>query len=290
MKGTLLDISGKLDAEVVDAFSCISEVAAHEGIDFLVVGAAARDYLLELACGVRISRATSDVDVAVHVGSWGEYERLATELQSRARFSRAKTAPHRMLTPGALSIDLIPFGPIAGAREEIAWPPQGDWILNVQGFEAALAHSLQVLIQKEPPLIVRVASLPSLAVMKLISWDSNPARGKDAFDLYMIMHHYLDTPNIERLSGDAADLVFEPVSPLEEIGVQMLGRDMAAICSRGTGAKLEEILRREQSDADTSPLAAALTSAAGASTALDEMLHLLRLLKRGFDETMIKKA
>jgi hypothetical protein len=100
----------------------------------------------------------------------------------------------------------------------------------------------------------------------------------------------MDTPNIERLSGDAADLVLEPAAPLEEIGVQMLGRDMAAICSCGTGEMLAEILRREQSDADTNPLAAALTSAAGASTALDEMLHLLRLLKRGFDETMIKKA
>jgi predicted nucleotidyltransferase len=290
MKSTLLDISGKLDAEVVYAFSCISEAAAKEGIDFVVVGATARDYLLELGCGVRISRATYDVDVAVHVSSWEEYERLTTELQGRARFSRAKTAPHRLLTPGGLTIDLIPFGPIAGAVEEIAWPPQGDWILNVQGFEAALTHSVQVLIQKDPPLIVRVASLPSLAVMKLISWNSNPARGKDAFDLYVIMHHYMDTPIIERLSGDAADLVLEPVAPLEEIGVQMLGRDMAAICSRGTREMLAEILRREQFDADTNPLAAALTSAAGASTALDSMLHLLRLLKRGFDEAMIRKA
>ena len=146
MKSTLLDISAKLDSEVVYAFSCISEAAAKQAVDFLVVGATARDYLLELD----------------------------------------------------------------------------------------------------------------------------------------------GRPKYRRLSGDAADLVLEPAAPLEEIGVQMLGRDMAAICNRGAGEMLAEILRREQSDADTNPLAAALTSAAGPPTALDEMLHLLRLLKRGFDAALMR--
>ena len=54
MKSTLLDISGKLDSEVVYAFSCISGAAAKQAIDILVVGATARDYLLELGCALSL--------------------------------------------------------------------------------------------------------------------------------------------------------------------------------------------------------------------------------------------
>ena len=48
------NISAKLDSEVVYAFSCISEAAAKQAIDFLVVGATARDYLLELGCALSL--------------------------------------------------------------------------------------------------------------------------------------------------------------------------------------------------------------------------------------------
>jgi len=279
----LLDLSGKLDRELILALSHISEAADRAGIRFLLVGATARNLMLEVACGVRVARATYDVDIAVRVASWVEYERLGSELQDNHQFVKSISAPHRLQTSGLMTVDLIPFGPIAGEEEKIAWPPEGNWVLNVEGFECALNHADEVLIRSVPHLSVNVTSLPAQAVLKTISWDSNPARGKDAFDLYIIIAHYLDTPNLDRLATDARDLVTEPPSPLHEIGAELLGRDMAGVCDDlKLAGHIGAILSRETAPSDKHTLISAMIPAAGSSTSPDEILALLQLLQRGF--------
>ena len=136
----MIDLSGRLDRGFVDALHAIRDAAEGIGIQFLLVGATARDLLLEKAYGIRIGRATLDVDIAVQVASWEEYEHLSTELQHRAGFERSKSAPHRLQTKSSLLIDFIPFGPISGTRQEVAWPPDGSWVLNVQGFDIAFSQ------------------------------------------------------------------------------------------------------------------------------------------------------
>src|SRR5690242_8597880 len=88
-----------------------------------------------------------------------------------------------------IPVDFIPFGGVATISETIEWPPAGDFVLNVAGFEDALRASLW--IEVEPGLTIRVASLPGLAVLKLLAWiDRRWSNRKDATDLYTLMTTY----------------------------------------------------------------------------------------------------
>jgi predicted nucleotidyltransferase len=285
MNGTLLDLSKKVDPAVVDVVAAVSGVAKLLGIPFLIVGAAARDFLLEYACGVRSGRATLDVDFGVRVNSWGEYEKLVKEIEDSEGFVRDKKRRQRFRTPDSRLVDLVPFGPIAGAGQQIIWPPDDERGMSVEGFESAMTAAVEVLLQADPRLVVRTASLPGLALLKILSWDdAYPERRKDGYDFYFIMNSYMETANIDRLSTDAHDLVKDPIPPLQEIGAPLLGQDIASISNSSTAARVAEILYREQAEEGALRLVADMMSAAGASTGADEVLTLLRAVERGFSD------
>jgi len=285
MNSTLLDLSEKVDTAVVDAVAAVSRAANQVGVPCLIVGAAARDFLLEYACGIRTGRATEDVDFGVRVNSWSEYEKLVRELEQSAAFTRDKKKRHRFHAPNSLLIDLVPFGPIAGTGRQIIWPPDEDRGMSVEGFESAMASAVEVLFRVDPPLVVRTASLPGLAVLKIISWDDGyPRRGRDAYDFYIIMNSYMETANLDRLATDARDLATEPIPPLQEIGARLLGRDMANISDQSTARLVVAILHREQAEEGVLRLVTDMMVAAGASASVDEVLRLLQAVARGFSE------
>jgi predicted nucleotidyltransferase len=289
MNGTLLDLSEKVDQSVVEAIAIVSMAAERHDIPILIVGAAARDFLLEHACGISSGRATEDVDFGVRVNSWEDYEALVAELESGG-FTRDTKKRHRLKAPNSLLIDLVPFGPIAGRDQQIIWPPEDDRRMSVEGFESAMNNAVELLLRSEPRLVVRTASLPGLALLKILSWDDSlPKRAKDGYDFYIIMNTYMETPNIDRLATDARDFVVEPILPLQEIGAHLLGRDMANISDPGIATRVAEILHREQSEEGPLQLLPALMDAAGASTNADEVLSLLRAVERGFLEILQRR-
>ena len=50
--------------------------------------------------------------------------------------------------------------------------------------------------------------MAGLAMLKLTSWNENSVRRqKDASDLVFILRNYLDADNLERLFGEAPDIV-----------------------------------------------------------------------------------
>ena len=283
MKGILLDLSRKVDQTIVEAVAAVSSVAEQLGVPVLIVGAAARDFLLEYACGIRSGRATLDVDFGVRVNSWEEYEKVVRALEDTEGFVRDKMRRHRLQTPNSLLIDLVPFGPIAGTGQQIVWPPDSERGMNVEGFESVMTAAVEVLLRTDPRLVVRTASLPGLALLKILSWDdAYPERRKDAYDFYFIMNSYMETANLDRLSSDAHDLVEEPIAPFQEIGARLLGRDMGSISDSSTAIRVGEILRREQEEDGSLRLVADMMRATGASTSVDEVLALVRAVAQGF--------
>jgi predicted nucleotidyltransferase len=53
--------------------------------------------------------------------------------------------------------------------------------MNVEGFEFAMSAAIEDIVRRDPELVVSTASLPGLALLKILSWDdAYPARGKDA--------------------------------------------------------------------------------------------------------------
>src|SRR4030042_4231487 len=109
MTKKLLDLSEKIDGFTAELFEIISVVAGRMDLPFFVVGAAARDYILELGYGVRIMRATYDVDLGVQVPKWDVYNRLREGLIATERFIPDKNQPQMLLYTRNSPDHTIPF-------------------------------------------------------------------------------------------------------------------------------------------------------------------------------------
>lgn len=88
MANTLLDLCGKIDEVMVSAFGWIHQITSSIGIPFFVVGATARDILLDISQGIGSKRATIDIDIAVFVENWDQFERIKDELIRTTEFSK----------------------------------------------------------------------------------------------------------------------------------------------------------------------------------------------------------
>ena len=60
-------------SDILDALQKIGETATELRIPFLLIGAMARDMLLEHVHDMSKERRTMDVDIGVMVGSWAEF-------------------------------------------------------------------------------------------------------------------------------------------------------------------------------------------------------------------------
>jgi predicted nucleotidyltransferase len=285
MDNALLDLSGKIETPILDAIGAVSAEANRLGVPLVIVGAAARDFLLQYGAGLATGRATKDVDFGVLVDHWNQYEQLASLLVSSGEFTRDQKTQHRFVAASGVVLDLIPFGKIAGNQHAIYWPPEGTRRMSTDGFAEAFHSSLEVLLRKNPDLVVKVASLPGLSILKLIAWhDAYPERARDAGDFYLIMNNYMGAENLDRLRSDAKDLVGDPPLPLHVLGARLLGRDMAVIANPTTTAILARILQVETSADGPVRLLGDMRPSAGPSMQEDELLDLLRAVRKGFQE------
>ena len=92
------------------------------------------------------------------------------------------------------TLDLVPFGGIQDEAANISWPPKGNMVMNVLGFEEALQNATSVIISKDPLLEIPVASPPGMALLKLVAWTDRDTekKAKDARDF-----HYMLTSTAE---------------------------------------------------------------------------------------------
>ena len=80
MKNTCVKIIGKVPSGLVKLFADIQKHAADSAIDYLVVGAMARDLVLVHGFGCEIERGTRDIDFGINVTSWDEFSALRGRL------------------------------------------------------------------------------------------------------------------------------------------------------------------------------------------------------------------
>ncbi len=245
MTNTLLDLSGKIDKVAVSALGRIHKISSSMKIPFFVVGATARDILLEVHFGIGSKRATADIDIAVFIENWEQFNHLKDDLIGINDFTQTRDT-HRLLFRKRLPVDIVPFGGVAEKGDLIEWPPDGSFKMSVTGFRECFQHAVQVKISGKPKLTVSVVSLACLAILKLISWDDNSVRRqKDASDLVFIIRNYLDAGNLERLFEEAPDIVDSSDYDYEAGSPRFLGRDISKIAYTSTINKLIEILKRE---------------------------------------------
>ena len=246
MTNTLLDFSRRpelaLHARVI---ADVEAAATALGIAPLIAGAFARDLHLHYAQGVPIQRATLDIDFALAVPDWAAFAGLRTHLLQAGLFTESAGAAHRMRHHTGWKVDLVPFGGVESTARKIAWPPQGERVMDVFGFREALAAAQPVLFPGG--VQARVVSLPALALLKLVCWQDRHYQSprKDASDLQMIMLHYLDAGNEPRLWDEFVDWTQEEDFEYELVGPRMLGCDLAYLLDAPGQKQIAQLLLQQ---------------------------------------------
>jgi len=76
MTDTLIDLSGKIDEGRERTIRDVAGACSALAVPFFLVGAFARDLLLEMRHGFKAQRATNDVDFGIRVRGWEQFEAL----------------------------------------------------------------------------------------------------------------------------------------------------------------------------------------------------------------------
>ncbi len=219
-------------------------------VDYFVGGALARDLILLHVYGKDTGRATRDVDLGIHIAAWDTLASLKASLIRNGKFSETAGTAHRLIYRSqyhafGVPLDLLPFGGVEGADATIAWPPDTAVVMSVAGF--AEAHASARMVEVGESLQVPVASLPALAVLKLVAWrDRRLETSKDATDFLLIARHYHEAGNVDSLyDTESALLVATDYDP-ELAGAMLLGMDVTAICSIATAGIVKDIMAGDQ--------------------------------------------
>ena len=289
MTSILFNLSGKIEKPIVDALYLLKRIADSFGIPFFVVGAFSRDLILKHGYGIEPRRKTGDIDLGVEVANWEQFEKLKESLIATSQF--CLTPEKHRLRCGTILIDILPFGPITDKDKKISWPPEHEIIMSMDGFEEAYEYSITSRLSSDPELDIKLASLPGLAIMKLISWkEKYPNRRRDAEDLLLIMSKYEETGNTERLYEEDLPLLQEEGFDTKLAGTRLLGRDMAKISDPRTIQIVKDILDAETEELSQYKLATDMIREAGIpDLKFDEILAQLGKLKQGIIEGREKK-
>ncbi len=221
-----LDISDKIEPQTVKVLKAISEITDYLSLSFMIIGATARDMILEKAYDKRISRATLDLDLGVKLAGWDTNERLMDKLVGKGNFSRTGI-PHRLKYRETYSVDIIPFGNISDEDFYINWNTGRENRLNTLPIEEAFKHPVSLKFAENPDFTVKSASLEGLLLMKFFSWKQTTGnRSADARDIRLILLNYLDAGNLESLYTDYPDLVDVENFDYEFAGAELAGREM----------------------------------------------------------------
>lgn len=181
----------KLGNELLaETLSALSECYAAIGSEVYVVGAAARDIALRLLNVEDTPRRTLDLDVAVALSDWSQYNKLSAIMQQN-NFVKAE-ALQRFYYLGKdgrnrYEVDVVPFGEVE-KDGLIAWPPEGSPVMSVKCFSEVMSHADKVTVDED--FSFRLASLSGQFLLKLDTWsDRHLHTKKDVSDMIYIMQN-----------------------------------------------------------------------------------------------------
>lgn len=267
-------------------YQTVSEISSSLGIPFFVVGATARDLVLEYGYNIKPHQATKDVDFAVQVSGWEQFERLIEKLVKEGGFKRTKEVQRYYFN--STPIDIIPFGKIGSGKTSIKWPPTNAVVMDILGFDEAYNNALRVRLEANPVFEIKVVAPSGWALLKIIAWKDRDAetRKKDAKDLALILRNYTEAGNFERLYGKShSSMLEEEDFDTEFAGARLLGRDIAKIAKKKSLAKARQILEEGTSEAKHFPLVTDMAeSKIDQAAEFEKNLLLLSKLRKGMEE------
>ena len=187
-----------------DTLKALSDCVSSLGLKLYVVGATARDLMMKLLDEYPSKRKTRDLDVAIALSDWSQFENLSQILQKN--YFRKDPANQKFYYEGKkhdndYEVDVVPFGDIAGEDETFLWPPEYEKEMSVKCFTEVMNRSMPITIDKL--FNINIATLAGQFLIKLDAWnDRHTAEydSKDADDMFLILSRYHDAyikePNI----------------------------------------------------------------------------------------------
>ena len=166
MEKSLLDLAVKKGLRPLAALIRDLRAAKPEA-DVMLVGAMARDVLLMHAYGIKLPRATTDIDIALAARDWAAFHALRDALLASEKFVARTTTLHKLVYVDLnIAIDLIPFNGVEDAGGNITWPPDNAEVMSFIGYREARASALTINLPYAQQLVM--VSLPMLAVQKYL--------------------------------------------------------------------------------------------------------------------------
>lgn len=247
------------------------------GLPIFVVGATARDIVLEHIHGIRPPVATADVDFGVVVENWEQFERLREKLLEGGEFAATDKTFKFRHEATRVPVDLVPFGGVEDPPGSITFE-NGGRELTTAGFAEALESSIEV--QTADNFKFKIASIPGLVLLKLIAFYDRPLeRDRDIQDIWLILKKFFDIGNEDRLYNEHADLLDEPDFDLERAAARILGRDVGRLLTEKTRTIVLETLSEEGS---TGGMSRIISVVQNTENRLDDISNLTREMLRSF--------
>jgi predicted nucleotidyltransferase len=208
-----------------EVFEVLEEAFHLAGIDYYLIGAIAKNVWYTRA-GQR-SRDTKDVDLAILVGNKEEYDRTKQYLVDHKGFYASTNNKFSLITPSGITLDILPFGGMDIDN------PTGLVNTSINGFNEVYRHGTASL-EVQPGHTYKVATLPSITLLKLIAYDDRPEhRHKDAGDIGNLIVSYA-TMERDFIYEHHNDLFMDSdSSPAwtneEELSATVIGREIGKI-------------------------------------------------------------
>ncbi|GIM57397.1 hypothetical protein CAPN006_17900 [Capnocytophaga canimorsus] len=159
------------------------------GIKFYIIGAVARDIILDLH-NEKSSRVTMDLDLAIAISHWDDFKNISVDILSLSNFTKDPNQQQRFLFREKFQVDIVPYGSIKDQDDKIYWPPDESFAMSVIGFEEAEQNLISINLDNE--LHFDIVSLEGVFLLKLFAWkDRFRKTSKDAEDLGFIFNNYL---------------------------------------------------------------------------------------------------
>lgn len=221
----------------------LTEFFKDSDISFFVIGATARDIIMELH-NESSGRLTHDLDIAITVNNWEQYKTMESEIAKLPNFTKDPDQKQRFKYLGKFDLDIVPYGDIMKEDNKIFWPPDEEFAMSVLGFSAVNDAALKVSIDED--IEIQIASLTGIFILKVVAWrDRHHKTNKDADDMAFILQNYLEIHRDESL--EYFEEIYTEDHTILKGGATLLGKQLNEVLNNHPEAKqsITEILTTE---------------------------------------------
>ena len=120
-----------------------------------MIGATARDIIMQKLLQQRSARHTQDLDIAIAIADWQKFEEISNGIAQMDGFEKSLSQKQRFYYKKVYEIDIIPFGEVAKEDKCIYWPLEEENRL----IEHLMKQNIAVSYEKVYRVISQISSI-----------------------------------------------------------------------------------------------------------------------------------